>query len=358
MTCSPSAAILLLAASAATQQLPTFPTGMHATPGGTQQVLAWAPERIQTIYHPSVLPSGTWTLSALQLRPRNPLATAMTAVVTIRVASAGVPLPGAASDTSFAANHGTDLATTTLANVAFPAQPSVLTSPVTLPLAAPFVHTPGAPLLIEIDVTATSAGFVDWVIDLHAFASEYWSPTEQVLGSGCADGTLLTKVATSFPPEEHAVWKFFSPHPAATPAVLLLGLSDQVFAGSLPLPVDLGYLGAPGCQLQVSIDTTRLVLGTTTGFSPQYPTMFSSSVFLPRDPVFAGTQLSGQFAILDPGHNAAGFVTTPHARFDLMTPPAHERMRYSQSYLVPSVSADVIQNWIPDQGVVFNAVVN
>ena len=40
------------------------------------------------------------------------------------------------------------------------------------------------------------------------------------------------------------------------------------------------------------------------------------------------------------------------------TPPTPERMRYSHSYLAPTVPHDAIQTWLPDRAFVFEAVVN
>ena len=47
---------------------------------------------------------------------------------------------------------------------------------------------------------------------------------------------------------------------------MLLGLSDAIY-GTTPLPVDLGFLNAPTCNLRISIDDLQPiqnVLGTAT----------------------------------------------------------------------------------------------
>jgi hypothetical protein len=276
--------------------------------------------------------------------------------ITLTVASAGVPLPEDASKSSFAQNRGSASQTMVFPGVVFPAVSLGVPAVVSLPLSSPFVRHAGQPLLVEMDyevVSVAGGGFPQWAVETHVYPPTFWLPTEQVLGTSCANGVMMAHVKRLWPPEERAEWRFFSDRPTGTPSVLLLGLSDQHY-GVLPLPIPLDYLGAPGCSLQVSVDDAHLVLGTLTGFSP--PTMFFAATVLPRDPVFAGTRISGQFAILAPGLNPAGLVMTPHARYDMLTPPTPERMRWSYARLDPSVPPDQIQSWIPDQANVFNAV--
>jgi hypothetical protein len=354
------AVLLLLAATAAAQTKFSLPGGLEASPGATQQVVGWnGPERIQSIYSPAVLPAGPNVITHVRLRsPAVYTAPAMVVNVTLTLASTGVPLPEHASESSFAANRGSASQATVLTGVTLPAVTPTTPTFVDLPLAAPFLRPAGQPLLVELDVTVVSFGGFSpkWATQVHEFPSQFWDPTEQVLGNGCVAGDMATKVAASFPPREEAVWKFFGSQPAGTPAVLLLGLSDQHY-GVLPLPIDLAYLGAPGCSLYVSVDAVQLTFGITTAWTP-HPTMFGGKVLLPRHPSFAGTRISGQFAILDPGHNAAGFAMTPYARFDLVTPPTPERMRYSHSFLAPGWPQDAIQTWLPDRALVFDVVAN
>lgn len=350
------AVLLLFAAAAGAQQTISLPSGLVGTGTASQQVLGGlGDERIQSIFAPAVLPPGDTVITVLQLRGRQP-APSQSVTITLTVASAGVPLPEHASMSSFAANRGSTPQTMVFPGVVFPAVSLGVPAVVSLPLTVPFLRQAGQPLLVEMDydvVSVTGGGPPQWAVESHVYPPTFWGPTEQLLGTGCANGVMMPHVKRRWPPEEWAEWRFFSDQPTNTLSVLLLGLSDQQY-GVLPLPIPLDNLGAPGCSLQVSVDYTQLVLGTLTGFSP--PTMFYAHTVLPRDPVFAGTRVSGQFAILTPGLNPAGLVMTPHARYDLLNPPTAERMRYSYARLDPSVPPDVIQAWLPDHAIVFNAV--
>ncbi len=74
-------------------------------------------------------------------------------------------------------------------------------------------------------------------------------------GSGCAGVAgvpLLEAVSRPWIGEEFALRLSNVPQPAQ-PVTLLFGVSDQVWQG-WGLPLDLGFLGMPGCQLQSSVD--------------------------------------------------------------------------------------------------------
>jgi hypothetical protein len=80
---------------------------------------------------------------------------------------------------------------------------------------------------------------------------------------------------------------------------MVVGLSNTLSGGVIPLPLDLGVLGAPGCPLRVSLDVTDTVVGAgTTG---------NWNFNIPNNPVLVGFQLYNQAASLD-SVNAFGFV--------------------------------------------------
>jgi hypothetical protein len=79
--------------------------------------------------------------------------------------------------------------------------------------------------------------------------------------------------------------------------VLVLGFSNQVGPFG-PLPLDLGFLGMPGCPLHVSLDITATILGA--GTSGLY------SLNFPAVPANAGFQFYMQGLTIDPAANTFG----------------------------------------------------
>jgi hypothetical protein len=75
---------------------------------------------------------------------------------------------------------------------------------------------------------------------------------------------------------------------------------------TLSPPFDLGVLGAPGCLVEVNS------LATTLTFAGPGGTGFWG-IQLPSNPLFEGTQLVYQLAVLDPPANALGITTSNKA---------------------------------------------
>jgi hypothetical protein len=79
--------------------------------------------------------------------------------------------------------------------------------------------------------------------------------------------------------------------------VMLLGFSNQNSNG-VPLPLDLGAFGLPGCDLRVALDQSTLLLGS--GGQATY------TLPIPDDPALRGLPFYNQVVSLDPGANAFG----------------------------------------------------
>ncbi len=91
---------------------------------------------------------------------------------------------------------------------------------------------------------------------------------------------------------------------AGVPAVGLLGLSDQVFAGgSLPLPIP----GAPGCSLLASTDDSVQV--TTDGRGAG-----SFTIPVPNDTNLIGAHVYHQWIVIDAGANQIGLAVSDGGR--------------------------------------------
>lgn len=87
---------------------------------------------------------------------------------------------------------------------------------------------------------------------------------------------------------------------------LAIGLSDTVWSGG-SLPTDLGFVGMPGCPLQVSPDVTTLAFADAGGNAQVL-------VGLPAATGLIGTVLFGQWLAQDPPRNAAGFAVSAGLR--------------------------------------------
>ncbi len=87
-------------------------------------------------------------------------------------------------------------------------------------------------------------------------------------------------------------------------AFILTGFSDAAI-GATPLPAPLP--GAPGCNLLVSADATKLLFTSATGTA-------SDSIAVPNDPSFIGIDLFHQWAVLDPTVNTLGIVVSDAGR--------------------------------------------
>jgi hypothetical protein len=87
----------------------------------------------------------------------------------------------------------------------------------------------------------------------------------------------------------------------AIPGTALAGVVFYGFQKPVP-PIDLGFLGAPGCSLQTSVEATLLF--TPTG------TTASHSVPVPNDPRIAGVHVYHQSAVVAPGLNPFNVITS------------------------------------------------
>jgi PKD repeat protein len=120
-------------------------------------------------------------------------------------------------------------------------------------------------------------------------------------GAGCAGTLGITHVINSTQPVIGTALDTSLDNLELGIAVMVVGLSNTVSGGSIPLPLDLGSLGAPGCPLRVSLDVTDTVVGAGT--------TASWSLAIPNNPLLLGFRLYSQAAPLS-SSNAFGFVTS------------------------------------------------
>ena len=96
---------------------------------------------------------------------------------------------------------------------------------------------------------------------------------------------------------------------ATTASLWILGGSNKSW-GALPLPFGLGVLGAPGCSLYCSLDTT---LGVATDAKGAASVAFT----MPNIPGLASTSLYTQFLVFDAGANKGNLVMTEGGQFTI-----------------------------------------
>lgn len=120
-------------------------------------------------------------------------------------------------------------------------------------------------------------------------------------GAGCAGTLGITHVTNSTRPVIGGTLNTTLDNLEFGIAVMVIGLSNTVSGGIIPLPLDLGVLGAPGCQLRASLDVTDTVVGV--GSTANW------SFSIPNNGALLGFQLYNQAAPLS-STNAFGFVTS------------------------------------------------
>ncbi len=120
-------------------------------------------------------------------------------------------------------------------------------------------------------------------------------------GTGCVGSRGIPNLAaqgTSLP----RVGSTFTAHitnlPWTGPALLVLGLSNTSYS-STPLPIDLGFLGAPTCSLRASIDDIQGIVN-----------VLGAATWSWTIPPVPGASFYTQVLPLDPGLNALGLTAS------------------------------------------------
>lgn len=134
------------------------------------------------------------------------------------------------------------------------------------------------------------------ILQFAGFTGENWEH-----GSGCRGVAGVPTLQCSVRPEPGATLLYRLANATATPgvAVLVVGLSNQ-WSGAVPLPVELGVVGAPGCWLLNTLDLLQPALVQNQAADFQLYLQPSSGML--------GLRMFTQGAVLDPATNAFGMV--------------------------------------------------
>ncbi|MCR9244543.1 MAG: hypothetical protein NXI31_05890, partial [bacterium] len=163
-------------------------------------------------------------------------------------------------------------------------------------------HTTGA------DIVGIDGATGDWHVRVARGYSFQIQGTTQPFGSGCLGSAgVPTLTASTLPSQRPVPGNTFRVRLTNVPAALrfgAIGFSTTTYAGT-PLPADLGTLGAPGCQLRVSIDIV------TTLFTPDWDLQLTNS------PVLLGFIIHQQVFQLDNGWNPLGMTLSNALRVQI-----------------------------------------
>lgn len=117
-------------------------------------------------------------------------------------------------------------------------------------------------------------------------------------GSACptASGSLPRIGSTGSPNIGTALDLNLSQVPPALPALLFLGISNTTWSG-VPLPLDLGLVGMPGCDLLVSVEAS--IAAITTAVGPGQGAA-SATLSIPNNGALVGLSLYAQWFVANP----------------------------------------------------------
>ncbi len=157
-----------------------------------------------------------------------------------------------------------------------------------------FLH--GGYLTLNSPFVTSNTGMQSW-----HYGAVHQAST-RAFGTACAGSAGLPSLAVEGRPWLGDVLTFdVSPLPPTAPVAILFGVSDAHWQG-VPLPLSLGSLGMPGCELFTSVDVG---VGMTT-----LGTHATLSLPIPMVASLAGSTAFAQAFVADAMANAAGVVAT------------------------------------------------
>ncbi len=198
--------------------------------------------------------------------------------------------------------------------VIFPAQAACSAGPAPFtalfPFSRPFLYErKKGNLLLDILGKGTPSSWAEWIADAHA---QFYgtSGMTALLGPACKGkaGRYVDLSVSASPLKIGGSLSLSFPTNLAHPGNLLAWIGARCDRlGKVSLPLDLSFLGAPGCRLYTSLEVSLALQGSGGGF-PQV------ALPIPRDPALALAQVFVQAAASAPGANPAGLLFTSGVR--------------------------------------------
>lgn len=301
--------VSLLLATAAVAQAPAVVSPVAATSGTASS--NWYPFGAGQMTYQQVHSASSFTsnaprtVTALRLRPRTMGATA---TIDLELHMGNAPNDSMNVDRTFANNivPGSEVNVFTRKNFALP-NVSNIGWHVTIPFDNPFSWN-GSHLEWRAIVHGNNNGnqpthyaMDSWI----SFGS--WGQTGTFAGCASAQGTQTPgqRVRIKSPGLVSEFTGFSYVPSGGLLSALNIGFSSTSMGG-LPLPISLGPIGAPGCEITNDI---RASLAGTTNADPEGSVDFQLP--LPSDPRLSGATFYTQIVFLQPGANALGAFLTP-----------------------------------------------
>jgi len=176
-----------------------------------------------------------------------------------------------------------------------------------IPFAAPFLFERSkGNLLLDVVGVGTPNTCVDWAVDNH-FQDYGKKGLSNCIGTGCRGAGMeaLTLKVDAYQLHEGGAFAASLEHTLSQPTAALVwaGLSASRW-GAASLPLDLAFLGAPGCALRASLEWPVAVVASGGAFPPV-------SLPIPASPAYGFAELFAQGLAVAPGANPAGLVVSP-----------------------------------------------
>lgn len=265
----------------------------------------------QSIYDSMDVGTTFGLLAALQVRRPSGLGNqnpAMTTNLTIDISTAAVPYTAASS--TFASNHGPNRVQVFSGPISLPQEsnpgswPAQWQAPFVFTTPFPFVQAPGETLVIDFMQTGNSATTA-WYLE-HTRRDRGDRVTNGPSASSCrfSNGNYNNSLSYTRP-VIGGNWRVtYSSLLPNAPGFAALGIQGAggMWAG-MSLPLDLTFLGAPGCRWSIEPLASVSLVASANG-SASWPTLS-----IPNDPALGGVSFFDHSGWIDPAANAAGLVT-------------------------------------------------
>lgn len=210
---------------------------------------------------------------------------------TSQVTLANAATPAAGISATFAANFGTPGTVVFNGTINFPANspyprpPAAFDAPVLF--TTPHVHTGASSLLWELITYGTTP-----VTPTHFYErGPGTTHTAGWVGTGCTISGGVSPLANSGTTTATTVSNNLTNGPLNAPGALMVGDTSPLFSG-LPLPLNLGFIGSPNCNLNINALLFLNVTTSATG-TAAFPIAFTMS------PSISGSRLRTQYMALD-----------------------------------------------------------